>query len=277
MVHNRENFASINYLAYYKMDQKSNLQSDYDKEYHYYMQALERCAVARAEARRVDHNNKLFDHACLEQDTIYPKLPSGVTGYIHTIPRIPSEPDYMEHPDEVDLYKYYNVEKFTTGWMLNVSPAWKGVPIDQYMIDFFIAVIEKFYDNCGRFTKMKYVLENGHGADHLHAHIVFTLNTKKPGYMTPIKKGRILTEFRNCWNRLAKDTDTLDHLMIDGEEYYLDVEGLVNARCALNTCLLTKDYMLKDKLDYLCEDLKPESHKNDSHPLCPIKGSKGYD
>ena len=76
---------------------------------------------------------------------------------------------------------YYGVQKFNESWMLNVSPNWKGVDITRDMINFFIAVIELFFDNCNRFTKMSWVLENGHGKDHLHAHIVFTLNTKKPG------------------------------------------------------------------------------------------------
>ena len=181
---------------------------------------------------------------------------------------------------------YYGVEKFNESWMLNVSPNWKGCVITRDMINFFIAVIELFFENCNRFTKMSYVLENGHGKEHLHAHIVFTLNTKKPGYMTSIKKGNILQEFRNCWNRLMKDNPSMESLTRDDE--WFDPEGsycskrkkqigLVDERCALQTCLITKQEMLKDKLDYLIEDLKPESHKNDVHHLCPVKGSKGYE
>ena len=187
---------------------------------------------------------------------------------------VPMEPEFKMPPSDINLYEYYNVEKFTKSWMLNVSPNWKGVLITREMLNFFVAVIESFYGNCDRFTKMDYVLENGHGRDHLHAHIVFELNTKKPGYMTPIKKGKILTEFRNCWNRLAKDNPSMDNLTIDDE--WIDPVDLCKSRCALNTCLLTSPEMLKDKLDYLVEDLKPESHKNDLHHLCPLKGSRGY-
>jgi hypothetical protein len=170
---------------------------------------------------------------------------------------------------------YYGVEKFNTAWMLNVSPNWKGCVITRDMINFFIAVIELFFDNCNRFTKMSYVLENGHGKDHLHAHIVFTLNTKKPGYMTSIKKGNILQEWRNCWNRLAKDNPSMDDLTIDDE--WIDCVDLCKSRHALQTCLITNKEMLEDKLNYLIEDLKPELHKNDVHHLCPVKGSKGYE
>jgi hypothetical protein len=181
---------------------------------------------------------------------------------------------------------YYGVVKFNECWMLNVSPNWKGCLITRDMVNFFIGVIEGFYENADRFTKMRYVLENGHGKDHLHAHIVFTLNTKKPGFMTPIRKGNILQEFRNVWNRLVKDNPSMNNLTIDDE--WLDPEGtycpkrkkkigLIDERCALNTCLLTNEGMLKDKLDYLVEDLKPPSHQNDIHPLCPVVGSKGYE
>jgi hypothetical protein len=94
--------------------------------------------------------------------------------------------------------------------------------------------------------------------------------------MTAIKKGNILNEFRNCWNRLAKSTEV--DCTIDDE--FIDVEGLLKSKVALNTCLLTSKEMYKDKIDYLTEELKPESHKNDSHPICPVKGNlkgcKGY-
>jgi hypothetical protein len=187
----------------------------------------------------------------------------------------------MEDPATIDLYDYYDEEKFDKAWMLNVSPDWKGCVITREMTDFFRGVIEEFYHNCDRFTKCKYVLENGHGKEHLHAHIVFTLNTKKPGYMTSIKKGNILQEFRNVWNRLATDNESLSGLYIDGEDYYLDVVGLVGGkdfpkrRNALNTCLITTMGMYKDKIDYLDEELKPTSHKNDKHPLCPLTGYIG--
>lgn len=221
MVHNKENYCSINYVEYINNMSHwnfKNLMKRYESDYWY-------------------------------NETRYPE-----------------KFRLMEHLDKMDkkkLFNFYDLKEFNPGWMLNISPNWKGVQINCEMIDFFIDVILKFYENCNRFINMKYVLENGHGKDHLHAHIVFTLNTKKPGYMTPIKKGHILTEFRNCWNRLAK-------------ERQLDWVDLVNARCALNTCLLTKECMYRDKLDYLCEELKPESHKNDEHQLCPIKGSNGF-
>jgi len=188
--------------------------------------------------------------------------------FLKKIPAKPSGIDdfkYMKHPDHVDVYKYYGEEKYVKSWMLNVSPAWKGVTITKAMIEFFQVVIKNFYENCNRFIHMDYVLENGHGADHLHAHCVFKLNVLKPGFwgkQCAFRKSKILTEFRNCWNREAK----------------LNMPSAVDlclSQHALNTCLLTTPLMYKDKIDYLCEDLKPESHKNDPHTLCPVRYSGG--
>lgn len=171
----------------------------------------------------------------------------------------------MPMDDTLDefLYDFFNVKPFGTCWMLNVSPNWKGKEINPTMVAHFVATIEAFYENCSRFTKYSYVLENGHDEDHLHAHIVFQLNPEKmAGTMTSIRKSKILNEFRNCWNRIAKDAkhENYVHLLPKGNNG------------SLQTCLINNEIMLKDKLDYLVEDLKPFSHQNDPHPLCPIKG-----
>lgn len=283
MVHNREKYTSINYVEYYQMNQERMLRERYQSEWNAYMTRMD---DYNEETKRyndaIRYNDEVDMWSRIEKETgnIYARYEAlGQKAPLSKvkIPCMPSKPAYMEDPDTIDLYDYYDEEKYTKAWMLNVSPNWKGVVITREMIEFFEGVINEFYENCDRFTKMRYVLENGHGKDHLHAHIVFTLNTKKAGYMTSIKKGNILQEFRNIWNRLAKDNESLTGLYIDGEDYYIDVVGLLKNRCALNTCLLTTIGMYKDKIDYLDEDKKPTSHKNDEHPLCPIKGSKGYE
>lgn len=282
MVNNKEKFSSINFYDYCKMSQKKILYNRYTGEYEYYMMIRDEYMVklheyndAITHNKNVDKWDKWATKQWLEgNDIALYEIPPLYTKW-KKIPPIPLKPQEMEHPDEVDLYNYYKIEKFTTSWMLNVSPNWKGCTIDKHMIEFFIGVIDLFFENCSRFTKMSYVLENGHGKDHLHAHIVFTLNTRKPGYMTSIRKGNILNEWRNCWNRLARDNASLEHLTVDDE--WIDVVDLCKARVALSTTLITTPEILQDKLDYLCEELKPESHKNDPHPLVPVKGSKGYE
>lgn len=181
----------------------------------------------------------------------------------HRLPPMPMDDTLDDY-----LYDFFNVKPFTTCWMLNVSPNWRGKTITLTMIAHFVAVIEAFYGNCNRFTKYSFVLENGHDEDHLHAHIVFELNKDKlAGTMTSIRKSKILNEFRNCWNRIAKEGnhDSYVNLLPKGNNG------------SLQTCLLTNETMLKDKLDYLVEDLKPFSHQNDPHPLCPFTGGNWSD
>lgn len=292
MVHNKEKYMSINYVDYSQMNQERMLRDRYQSEWEGFQREMDYYNEKRVAYNDViRYNEKVDMWSRIERETgnIYARYEAlGQKAPLNKvkIPCLPCKPDYMEEPDTIDLYDYYNEEKFTKAWMLNVSPNWKGVVITREMIEFFEGVIDEFYTNCNRFTKMKYVLENGHGKDHLHAHIVFTLNTKKPGYMTSIKKGNILQEFRNVWNRLIKDNPSLEGMTIDDEwvdpeGYYCNKRkkqiGLIDERCALNTCLLTTKGMYCDKIDYLNEELKPTSHKNDEHPLCPVKGMKGYD
>lgn len=280
MVNNREMYMSINYVAHTQMTQEQELMERYYDEYRLYQTRMDEYKQLIDERNNIIDKNNECSYWDNQQDPYarylaYEGTNKEIPEYKTKIPPLPSKPEYMEPITEVDLYEYYQVERFDKAWMLNVSPNWKGCEITTDMINFFIGVIEEFYDNCNRFTKMKYVLENGHGRDHLHAHIVFTLNTKKPGYMTSIKKGNILNEFRNCWNRLATDNPSMDNLTIDDE--WIDPIDLCKHRSALNTCLLTTQGMYRDKIDYLDEDKKPTSHKNDKHPICPVKGSKGYD
>jgi hypothetical protein len=250
------------------MNQLKELEYRYKLEYETYLNEMDRYTELLLKYNETLEWNRMVAYYAKHENP-YEYYEKGGTKCLalYPMPSIPLEPEFKLHPSDINLYEYYNIKKFTKSWMLNVSPNWKGCVITREMLNFFIAVIETFYDNCDRFTKMSYVLENGHGKDHLHAHIVFELNTKKPGYMTPIKKGKILTEFRNCWNRLIKDNSSMNNLTIDDE--WLDPEGtyctkrkrkigLVDERCALNTCLLTSPEMLQDKLDYLVEELKPE-------------------
>jgi hypothetical protein len=280
MVHNKEKYASINYIEYNIMTQEQELMDRYYDEYRLYQTRMDDYKRLNDERNAIIEQNNECSYWDKEQDPYaryyaYKGSNKKIPEYKIKVPPVPTKPEYMEPIGEVNLYDYYDEEKFDKAWMLNISPDWKGVVITREMIEFFRGVIEEFYDNCDRFTKMKYVLENGHGKDHLHAHIVFTLNTKKPGYMTSIKKGNILNEWRNCWNRLANDNASIDNMTVDDE--WVDAIDLCKHRSALNTCLLTTKGMYRDKIDYLDEEKKPTSHKNDEHPLCPVKGSKGYD
>lgn len=275
---NLEIFPSINFLRYYNMERKMNqrtyLLNKYEREYDEFASKKSRFMKYMNAQRHVLENNR----AC-ERERI--RVKNGGDPYDGDfsliVKKIPSQPSgiddfkYMKHPNDMrfdDICKYYGEERFVKSWMLNISPAWKGVTITKEMLEFFQVVLRNFYENCNRFTDMQYVLENGHGSDHLHAHAVFVLNVRKPGFwgkQCAFRKSKILTEFRNCWNREAK----------------LNMPSAVDlckSYHALNTCLLTTPLMYQDKIDYLCEELKPESHKNDPHPMCPVRGGvRGYE
>lgn len=163
-------------------------------------------------------------------------------------------PEPMIPPTEMsnaDLYKYYDIKPFRPSWMLNISPNWKG-RIDEHMIAHFKKVMDIFFHNCDRFTNATYVLECGGDGDFLHCHAVFKLNPKKPGNIASLKKGNFLKEFRSVWDRCG------------------DYKGLVKSRHALQTTLITREDMLEDKLNYLIEEKKPESHKNAIHSILPL-------
>lgn len=151
---------------------------------------------------------------------------------------------------------YYGQEKFNECWMLNISPDWKGKTIDRHMFKQFCKVMDLFHSNTRRFLSMDYVLECGGEGNFLHCHAVFKLNLKKPGNIKSLRKGNFLKEFRSCWDRC--------------DPRY---KGLVKNRVALQTTFITNEEMLKDKIDYLTEELKPESHKNAVHEFFPHRFS----
>lgn len=155
---------------------------------------------------------------------------------------------------KADLFAYYKIVPFNHHWMLNISPDWKGEDCKLGVatarkIKFISEVMELFYDDARRFSRVKYVLEGGKEADFLHVHAVFELNAKKPNNILHMKKGNFLKSFRTIWNRHAS-------------EVCPKWEGLVGSKYALQTTYITSEEMLQDKLDYLQEELKPISHQN---------------
>lgn len=152
------------------------------------------------------------------------------------------------------LMEYYDFIPYRPCWMLNISPDWKGNKLKRNVdtakkVAMVRRVMNIFYGDASRFTKMKYTIEGGKEGNFLHIHAVFELNIKKPNNINHMKKGNFLKSFRTIWNTENKDTKW---------------EGLVGSKYALQTTFLTTKEMLNDKLDYLIEDKKPASHQN--HP-----------
>lgn len=176
----------------------------------------------------------------------------------------------MVHPNDIskaDLYEYYGIIQFNRSLMVNISPNWKGKFMKgmEGKKNFMKKVILKFFKNCDRFTKIAYTIECGSGADFTHAHLVLEFNPGK--YKSTIKthrKGNLMAELRKLWDKTARDLS-------------LPFEGLLKGRYALQTTLINNREILEDKLNYLIEEEKPESHQNAEYPGYPFYEKIGFD
>lgn len=189
-------------------------------------------------------------------------------------PREPAPPlndiKEMKHPNEMskaDIYEYYGIIQFNRSLMVNISPNWKGKFMKgmEGKKNFMKKVILKFFQNYDRFTKIAYAIECGSGADFTHAHLVLEFNPGK--YKSTIKthrKGNLMAELRKLWDKTSK-------------ELSLPFEGLLKGRYALQTTLINNREILEDKLTYLIEEEKPESHQNAEYPGYPLMEKIGFD
>ena len=173
----------------------------------------------------------------------------------------PKEPEFMEHPDEVNVNDYYGIKPFNRSIMINISPNWKNLEVDDQraQILFLETVIRRFYKDCDFYTNGRFVIECGGDGNFIHAHCVFELNPKnKKTVLSQIKKGSNYKRgFLKIWKNVNKECDG-------------GYEGMVEGKFAFQTNLINKKEILDDKLDYLIEEKKPESHQNAVHDICPV-------
>jgi hypothetical protein len=169
----------------------------------------------------------------------------------------------MKRPTELskkELYEFFNMTEFQDCIMINVSPKWveglEGLN-EGGKIKFLKIVLNKFITCSDRFTKHKFVIECGKNGNHIHAHAVLQLNPDmKKSNKTWISKGNITRDLRAVWNKLSRELE-------------LEQEDCLKSKYAIQTILIKNERMLKDKLDYLIEELKPLSHQNLQHPHLP--------
>ena len=178
--------------------------------------------------------------------------------YWHTATDMHGEPNgKMKHPDlmtKKDILDWYNIDDFNQGIMLNISPNWKGLKITQTMIDICKNFMQGVIDDTRCYSRYKYVLECGSDGDFLHIHAVLELNDKLArSTLSALKKGNYQRGIRKIWNRRVPE----------------GMKGLIESRYAVQTTKILNGDIMRDKLDYLIEELKPESHQNAKHPLCP--------
>lgn len=180
----------------------------------------------------------------------------------------------MTRPDEMskdDIFRYYGKENFNPCIMINMSPNWKGkLPTEEYKFanKFIDVVMKRFYGDSNRFSKMKYVIECGKDGDFVHLHSVLELNPiMRNSNRSWIRKGNHLRDLRTIWNKACVE--------FEGFGGYVDC---LKGKYALQSTLLNCNELIKDKLNYLIEELKPISHQNDnSCPLYPHIVNRGFD
>lgn len=176
----------------------------------------------------------------------------------------------MKHFNDMskqDIMDYYGEKVFNRCLMVNISPNWKGKFMKSMECKkvFMQKVIIKFFNNCNRFTKIAYAIECGSEANFTHAHLVLEFNPGK--YKSSIKtheNGNLNGELRKIWDKANR-------------AFGLPYEGLIKGRHAIQTNLINNNEILQDKLDYLIEEKKPESHQNLEYPGYPFYENLGFD
>ena len=164
---------------------------------------------------------------------------------------------------KTEIYNYLKIIPpipFKPSIMINICPKWeKRKKPSKKDITLFEQVIEEYLHCCDRYSKWKYILESGSQGNNLHAHIVAEINPKQyKSVMTHIKKGKHNGKIRSIWDKVCGG-----------------YQGYLGAKQAIQSTIIRKDYILKDKLNYLIEDLKPDGHKNKEQIARPI--SNGFD
>ena len=150
------------------------------------------------------------------------------------------------------IAEYMGVIPFMPCVMFNISPNWKGEfgkdkVTDKIMQKKLCIILDKYLNASNRYSKYKYVLECGSDGNHLHAHAVAEIKKgMEKSVQTHINKGNHSIEIRKLW----------DKEMPKGKQ------GLLKGKYSIQRIMLRNENLVKDKLDYLIEEKKPEGHKN---------------
>lgn len=168
--------------------------------------------------------------------------------------------------DNQQIAEYMGISPFYPSVMINISPNWKGrftnykgEPLrDAFDVRDFKAVIEKYLTSNNRYTKWKYCLECGSEGNFLHAHIVAEINPKcYKSVITHINKGNHSVELSKHWDKIDR---------FPKQKTSKGMEGLLKGKFAVQRVLIRNREILRDKLQYLLEENKPEGH----HNLCDL-------
>lgn len=226
-------------------DEVRDCKRAYDK-YMYWERVFDR----RSHEPRAHHIYDKLDVAQIKSDQDrYERLKSTLPmQYIHE--------DEWHITDSKKICDHMGVLPFYPCVMINISPNWKGKfdtdgLTNVMMIQKFHEVLEKFISaqtgDLPRWTRWKYALECGKDGNHLHAHMVLEMNPKNIKSITSyINKGQHTIQLRRLWDNI----------------FPVGYHGVLKGKFAVQRVMIRNRTLLRDKLNYLIEDLKPEDHSN---------------
>lgn len=146
-----------------------------------------------------------------------------------------------------EILDYMKIIPFTPSVMINISPNWNGKGIDRRTnkckITILKGIIDKYMKE-GWYDKWNYVIECGSEGNHIHAHIVAHMNPQR------LKSTESHLRRGNHTRQLMKYANKVEGMA-----------GMIEGVSVQKTILRTEE-LVKDKLDYLIEEKKPEGHKN---------------
>lgn len=163
---------------------------------------------------------------------------------------------FEKHFTLQDLLDYMGIIPFVPSVMINISPNWGDHKISKKdKIKLLTEVIEKYFSDGNRYDYYSYVIECGHSGDNIHAHAVGHINKDLLASVLDGKNSHI-RKARYLWY-IKKFSDQFKGI----EGYPEGIKGLILNQ-SVQTSICRTEQMVSDKLDYLDEYKKPESHKN---------------
>lgn len=164
--------------------------------------------------------------------------------------------EFVKFIGEKEIKLYLGIKDFIDYYSLNISPKWgSGIKVND-KVKYLKDLIKDILNNYDLFSDVAYAIECGHKGEHIHAHCVYEVNEDKLAkFRKSVKNGFNLT---NQWCKLW------DKRVPKG------LQGAIKGRHALQYYKVKTEEVLNDKLDYLIEEKKPESHKNKPMPGFPI-------
>lgn len=163
---------------------------------------------------------------------------------------------FEKHFKKQDLLDYLGIVPFVPSIMINISPNWSDHKISKSdKIKLLTEVIEKYFSDGNRYDYYSYVIECGYTGENIHAHAVGHINKDLLASVLDGKNSHI-RKARYLWY-IKKFSDQFKGI----EGYPEGIKGLILNQ-SVQTTICRTEQMVADKLDYLEEFKKPESHRN---------------